>query len=92
MTTHALPEITEALLPEAVEAALVAARGASVLVLGMGWAAPGGGEWVRKLVPRVEIPLVLDADGLNALAGSADLLAGLPGPVVLTPHPARWPG
>ena len=31
-------------------------------------------------------PLLIDADGLNAHAGRLDLLAGRPGPTVLTPH------
>lgn len=31
-------------------------------------------------------PLLLDADGLNAFAGHADLLSAYVGPIVLTPH------
>jgi NAD(P)H-hydrate epimerase len=44
---------------------------------------------VRELLPALQAPLVLDADGLNALAGSADLLKGLAAPAVLTPHPGE---
>lgn len=34
-------------------------------------------------------PLVVDADGLNALAQARDWAARLPGPAILTPHPGE---
>ncbi len=40
----------------------------------------------RALVPRIEAPLVVDADGLNAFAGSLSYLAAREAPTVLTPH------
>jgi NAD(P)H-hydrate epimerase len=40
----------------------------------------------RALVPRVEAPLVVDADGLNAFAGSLSYLAAREAPTILTPH------
>jgi NAD(P)H-hydrate epimerase len=62
-------------------------EGAQVLALG-----PGLGryretvELVRCLVKRCNLPLVLDADGLNACAGATDILKNRPQPLVLTPH------
>jgi NAD(P)H-hydrate epimerase len=44
---------------------------------------------VRKVVVASEIPVVLDADGLNAFADAVELLAECPGPLVLTPHPGE---
>ncbi|OGW50366.1 MAG: hypothetical protein A2078_12860 [Nitrospirae bacterium GWC2_57_9] len=44
---------------------------------------------VRNMVQHMSLPLVIDADGLNALAGSLDLLKKLKAPVVLTPHPGE---
>jgi hydroxyethylthiazole kinase-like uncharacterized protein yjeF len=44
---------------------------------------------VRRLLPRLETPIVVDADGLNALAGEATRLRDVPGPVVITPHPGE---
>ncbi len=44
---------------------------------------------VRNLVPRLPVPLVIDADGLNALAGSLDILKKAAGPVIMTPHPGE---
>ena len=46
-------------------------------------------EVVRALVGEVRLPMVVDADGLNAFAGRMDLLARSPGPRVLTPHPGE---
>jgi ADP-dependent NAD(P)H-hydrate dehydratase / NAD(P)H-hydrate epimerase len=41
---------------------------------------------VREVAPRIEAPLVIDADGLNAFAGRLDRLAARKEPTVLTPH------
>ena len=40
----------------------------------------------REVAPRIEAPLVIDADGLNAFAGQLDRLAAREAPTVLTPH------
>lgn len=47
---------------------------------------PGSAQAVRALAAGATPPLVLDADGLNAFAGNADLLAQRPGELVITPH------
>ena len=43
-------------------------------------------ELVRRLVAGLEVPAVVDADGLNAVAGDLDVLRRCPAPLVLTPH------
>ncbi|OJU83533.1 MAG: hypothetical protein BGO11_13570 [Solirubrobacterales bacterium 70-9] len=40
----------------------------------------------REVAPRIEAPLVIDADGLNAFAGQLDRLAARTAATVLTPH------
>ena len=45
---------------------------------------------VRFLITSTGKPLVIDADGLNALVGQTDLLSGLDRPVVVTPHPGEF--
>jgi len=59
-----------------------------VLALGPGLGrAPGTAEVVRELLRRTEKPVVLDADGINALKGHIDILEARRGRVtVLTPH------
>jgi NAD(P)H-hydrate epimerase len=47
---------------------------------------PGSVELAREVVPAIEAPLVLDADGLNAFAGELERIAARQAPTVLTPH------
>ncbi len=85
--------------PEAVVVRLATGRIDAVLAgahrFGAAVIGPGLGDGlatanlVRRAVLSLEIPLVLDADGLNALAGNgrlASVLAGRRAPVVVTPH------
>jgi NAD(P)H-hydrate epimerase len=45
---------------------------------------------VRALLARLRLPTVVDADGLNALAGEPESLGRAAGPLVLTPHPGEY--
>jgi NAD(P)H-hydrate epimerase len=45
--------------------------------------------YIKRLVATCDVPMVLDADGLNAFAGCAELLDGSKRPLVLTPHPGE---
>jgi hydroxyethylthiazole kinase-like uncharacterized protein yjeF len=47
---------------------------------------PGSFELVREVVPKIEAPLVIDADGLNAFAGRLGELATRGAATILTPH------
>jgi len=51
--------------------------------------APGTQQFVRKAVEELELPMVIDADALNALGGHLDVLHGRKAPTVLTPHPGE---
>ena len=44
---------------------------------------------VRKLVRELELPLVLDADGLNAMSGNLEYFQERRAPAILTPHPGE---
>jgi NAD(P)H-hydrate epimerase len=74
----------------ALDDVLDAVEGKSVLALG-----PGLGqeretvEAVRRIAREVALPLVLDADGINAFAGRVADLAGRSAETVLTPHPGE---
>ncbi len=46
-------------------------------------------ELIRGLIVDVKRPMVVDADGLSALAGRLDLLDRAAGPRALTPHPGE---
>jgi len=45
---------------------------------------------VRRLVGEAPVPLILDADGLNALDGDVDLLAARPAATIVTPHAGEY--
>lgn len=89
--TIPLPETYERSLDtRALALILEQAEEADVLAIGPGLSRqPETAMLVRRLVARVEKPLVIDADGLNALAGAAALLESDHAPAVLTPHPGE---
>ncbi len=64
---------------------------ADVIALGPGLGQdPSTAAFVQGLVERAGVPLVVDADGLNAFAGEADRLLGRDGvDVIITPHPGE---
>jgi NAD(P)H-hydrate epimerase len=89
--TRGYPEVPDgAFALGALQAILADVPQHSVVALG-----PGIGRQrsttmlVQALLRRVDRPLVLDADGLNAVEGQADLLDQSPAPRVLTPHPGE---
>ena len=47
-------------------------------------------ELVHRLIREAKCPLVLDADGINALEGHIDVLGQSAQPVVLTPHDGEF--
>ena len=46
-------------------------------------------RFVHDILPRITKPLVIDADGLNALAEDVSTFAKLQAPAVITPHPGE---
>ena len=63
----------------------------AALVAGPGLGtAPATVAAVRSLVADAPVPLVLDADGLNALAGVPETLRRRPAPSLLTPHAGEY--
>lgn len=78
ISTSALDRITEL------------ARGKTVVAIGPGISRePQTAELVRDLIVELQVPLVLDADGLNAFEGRAEELNGSGRTLVITPHPGE---
>lgn len=64
--------------------------GKSAMIIGPGiGTAEKTCELVIKLYNEAEIPMVIDADGLNFLATEPRILANPPAPRILTPHPGE---
>ncbi|HEY9289308.1 MAG TPA: NAD(P)H-hydrate dehydratase [Candidatus Dormibacteraeota bacterium] len=87
-----LPEIAPGVVGHSALSAVVRGfAGAAAGVIGPGL---GRDTSTRRLledvIPKVSVPLVLDADALNLLAEHRSLLPKLPADLVLTPHPAEF--
>jgi ADP-dependent NAD(P)H-hydrate dehydratase / NAD(P)H-hydrate epimerase len=82
-----LAEEHGSLVPAALDAALERCERADALVLGPGLGRGDGAlQLARALAARAPLPLLLDADGLNAHAGTLEALGSRRAPTVLTPH------
>jgi len=67
------------------------AAAATVVACGPGLGrSPGLDALVSWLYTNLPVPMVVDADGLNALAARPDVLAQHAGPRILTPHPGEF--
>ena len=88
---EALPETPAGTVaPEAAARVQALMESRDLLVLGPGLSQePETQAMVREVVARSSLPIVLDADGLNAFQDHLAGLEGLPVPVVLTPHPGE---
>jgi NAD(P)H-hydrate epimerase len=81
------PDGTATLADGSVVDRLLEGRAAVVCGPGLGQA-EGTRSLVHHVVRRARAPLVLDADGLNLVAGT-DVLRERPAPTIVTPHPGE---
>jgi len=89
--TVPLPATGDGTLSEkAWEAIQALFRGKTAVALGPGLSThPETASLVKKIVAECPLPMVIDADGLNALAGSLDTLKEAASRTILTPHPGE---
>ncbi len=82
-----LPDTGGAIGPPAADTVLERCARADALILGPGLGrADATGELARMVAREAPVPLLLDADGLNAHAGELHTLAARRAATVLTPH------
>jgi len=63
----------------------------TVCVLGMGLGRSAGTTaLVQRIISESEIPMLIDADGLNAISQNMDILKNAKAPIVLTPHEGEF--
>jgi hydroxyethylthiazole kinase-like uncharacterized protein yjeF len=88
LMTESLEETPEGNIANVSIAQLV--KGKTVLGIGPGLGSHAQTQTMTRLAVREAlIPVVLDADGLNAFVGYADQLLGGDRPLVITPHPGE---
>ncbi len=91
LMTEPLPETDAGTISgEAQDRIIELAKGKSVLAIGPGISRnPQTSDLVRILVSRLQLPMAVDADGLNAFEGRSDELHGNGRTLVITPHPGE---
>lgn len=89
--TLALPSLNGGLSRSAYAPAAERLAQNDVLLMGCGAGqSDGAADVMRRVLADSEKPAVVDADGLNALCGHAELLGARRADTVLTPHPAEF--
>jgi NAD(P)H-hydrate epimerase len=95
-----VPELMTFWLPETEEGTVDASSAemvieqlsqADAVVIGPGLSTnPSTQKFVREIVQKAPVPVVLDADGINAFTGMSASLCNEAGhPIVITPHPGE---
>jgi len=90
MTLPLADDENGSLTPQVFDAIRQASQDKQCLALGPGLGmSDATGELVAALVKEIDLPMVIDADGLNHLAGKLALLGQRKSPTILTPHPGE---
>ncbi len=88
--TVPVPDENGLLCQQSVETLLELLDQKTALALGPGLShADGPALAVRELIANVRVPTVIDADGLNILAGDMSVLREAKAPIIITPHPGE---
>jgi hydroxyethylthiazole kinase-like uncharacterized protein yjeF len=89
--TEPLPDAGSGYLsPDASERITQLLKGKTACALGPGISTqPQVQELLLALVPAITVPLIIDADGITAVASRPEIMKECKGPVILTPHPGE---
>ncbi len=92
LMTEPLPETAEKTLSSgALKKVLSLLNGKDALMIGPGISThPSTSELVLSLIPKINVPVVIDADALNSISSKPDILKSLRKPAILTPHPGEF--
>ncbi|MDE5648654.1 MAG: NAD(P)H-hydrate dehydratase, partial [Oscillospiraceae bacterium] len=72
------------------EKIMSAAEKASAVLIGCGLGVTNGTiELVKNLLKNLNCPIILDADGINCISDSIDIIRQTKSSIILTPHPAE---
>lgn len=92
LMTEPLAETEEKTLSfEALKKIMTLVKDKDALMIGPGISThPSTSELVLSLVPKLNLPVVFDADALNIFSLRPEILKSLPKRAVLTPHPGEF--
>lgn len=92
LMTEPLPETSEKTLSlEGLDKVVSLLEGKDALLIGPGISIhESTSELICSLISKIKVPVVVDADALNILAGNPKILKSLKGPAILTPHPGEF--
>jgi hydroxyethylthiazole kinase-like uncharacterized protein yjeF len=91
LMTASLPETSKGTFSvKAYDQLMTLASDKQVVVLGPGISThPSTVELVYRLIAALPIPMIIDADGIDAVAQHPEVLSKAQAPIVLTPHPGE---
>lgn len=89
--TVSLPETIKGTISiDAYDEIMKLAQDKRVVAIGPGLTThPSTVELIFRLIRTLEIPMVIDADGINAVSQNPEILLEAKAPVILTPHPGE---
>jgi NAD(P)H-hydrate epimerase len=88
--TRILPEKGGGFCRKSLESIQDELRGASVIYVGPGLGRSSHvSEFVFELLSSVSVPIVIDADALNAISEDVNILKKISPPCIITPHPGE---
>ena len=89
--TEPLPETDQkSISVEALNKVLYLIEKKAVLAIGPGLSThPSTCQLVHELISQVGIPMIIDADGINAICQDIEVLRKATPPLILTPHPGE---
>lgn len=86
-----LPSFRGSFSVKAMKPALTFLKNQSVLAIGPGLSQePRAQKFCRGILGKTKLPVVIDADALNALKNHTDILSRCRGRAILTPHPGEF--
>ncbi len=75
---------------EGAEKVIEISRDKNAVLVGPGLTqSPSTVNFVKRILPNIEVPLIIDADALNAISDSPGILRMCNGTPILTPHPGE---
>ena len=74
----------------AIPAVLPLLKKSQTLIIGPGMTTnPGTAEFLQAILPKVTVPLIVDADAINIIAQDTRILQEIKAPFIMTPHPGE---